>query len=186
LMHVWGRLRQARMIGLRREGREEREGKQKAARIIVYRTPGVATEETERDLRFMQDSLGLSPEATEYTLSYGLVPDEENEIMVMTSSILEIINELAWRIDIPPDHIEEGRTGSTFETAEHGIGPLIRVHYSKEQPEDSYVAVRMRDHWFYIDDRDVASKRTFAIVQIVLSLTDSGETARGPVVSITN
>ena len=44
------------------------------------------------------------------------VPVEENEIMVMTSSILEIINELAWRIDIPPDHIEEGRTGSTFET----------------------------------------------------------------------
>jgi hypothetical protein len=185
-MHVWGRLRQARILGLRRDDRGGGEEGKKGTRIIVYRAPREATEETDRDLRFLQDSLGLSAEATEYTLSYGLVSDEENEIMVMTSSILEIINELAWRIDIPPDHIEEGRTGSTFETAESGIGPLIRVHYSKEQPEDSYVAVRMRDHWFYIDDRDMSSKRTFAIVQIVLSLTDSGETARGPVVSITN
>ena len=48
------------------------------------------------------------------------------------------------------------------------------------------MTIRDRDYWFYIDDRDVFSKRTFAMVQIVLSLTDSGETARGPVVSITN
>jgi hypothetical protein len=32
----------------------------------------------------------------------------------------------------------------------------------------------------------MSSKRTFAIVQILLSLTDSGASARGPVVSITN
>jgi len=180
LMRVWGRLRQARVLGLRRE--EEAKG----AKIIVYQTSRVQSQETRDDLRFMQEALDLDPDLEEYTLSYGLIPDEGNQIMVMTSSILEIINELAWRIDVPSDHVEEGRTGSTFESADSVLGPMIRVHYSKEEPEDSYVAVRLRDHWFYIDDRDLNSKRTFAIVQIVLSLTDSGETARGPVVSITN
>jgi hypothetical protein len=186
LMRVWGRLRKARVLGLRREEPEGSEGKKGRARIVVYQTATAATPETIDDLRFLQEALDLDPEVKEYTLSYGLVPDEDNEIMVMTSSILEIINELAWRIYVPSHHVEEGRTGSTFETAEAGTAPLIRVHYSAEKPEDSYVTVRMRDHWFYIDDRDVNSKRTFAIVQIVLSLTDSGETARGPVVSITN
>jgi hypothetical protein len=32
----------------------------------------------------------------------------------------------------------------------------------------------------------VVSKRTFAMLQIILSLTDAGEDARGPVVSLTN
>ena len=180
LMHVWARLRKARVLGLRREGKEGE------AKILVYQMSEGATEEVRKDLRFLQESLDLDPEVKEYPLSYGLVPDEENEIMVMTSSILEIINELAWRVDVPPEHVEEGRTGSTFFGEDLDIPPLIRVHYSKEQPEDSYVAVRMRDYWFYIDDRDVVSKRTFAMLQIVLSLTDSGDVGRGPVVSITN
>ncbi|MDH3641735.1 MAG: hypothetical protein OES38_06545, partial [Gammaproteobacteria bacterium] len=55
-----------------------------------------------------------------------------------------------------------------------------------EEFRDGYVIVRNRDHWFYIDDRDVASKRTFAMLQLILSLTDAGEGARGPVVSISN
>jgi len=186
LMKVWGRLRKARVLGLRREASQEKDAKKKGARIIVFQTGREMTQETQDDLRFLQEALGLDPNVEDYPLSYGLVPDEKNEIMVMTSSILEIINELAWRVDIPPDHIQEGRTGSTFESTDGWDTPMIRVHYSDEEPKDSYVAVRLRDHWFYIDDRDVLSKRTFAIVQIVLSLTDSGETGRGPVVSITN
>jgi hypothetical protein len=144
------------------------------------------TQETKDDLLFLQETLGLDPAAEEFTLSYGLVPDEKDEIMVLTYSILEIINELAWRVGVPPDHVEEGRTESTFESTDGWTDPLIRIHSADDRPEDSYVAVRLRNHWFYIDDRDVNSKRTFAIVQIILSLTNSGETARGPVVSITN
>ena len=62
-----------------------------------------------------------------------------------------------------------------------GAAIVTRLH-----DNGAAVAIPYRGYWFYIDDRDVRSKRTFAIVQIVLSLTDSGETARGPVVSITN
>ena len=41
-----------------------------------------------------------------------------------------------------------------------------------------------RGYWFYIDDRDLISKRTFGVLQILLSLTDADDTARGPVISI--
>jgi hypothetical protein len=46
--------------------------------------------------------------------------------------------------------------------------------------------VRNRGFWFYVDDRDVYAKRSFALLQIMLSLTDAGQSARGPVVSLTN
>ena len=63
-------------------------------------------------------------------------------------------------------------------------GPLFKVHYSLEKPENAYAAMQTRGYWFYIDDRDMITKRTFGVLQILLSLTDSGESARGPVVSI--
>jgi hypothetical protein len=180
LLRVWGRLRKARAIGLRREGEKGE------AKIILYRVAGKTTEEIEADFRFLTETLDLDPEENEFQLSYGLVPDKPNEIKVLTSSILEILNELAWRIDVPPEHVEEGRTGSTFRGTDPEVGPMIRVKVAEERPENSYVAIRDRDHWYYIEDTDMVSKRTFAMVQILLSLTDSGETARGPVVSITN
>jgi hypothetical protein len=180
LLHVWGRLREARVIGLRRE-----KGKEKA-RIILYQIDSDMTDEITADLAFLHETLGLDPDAKEYPLTYGLIPDDPNEIVVLTSSIIEIMNELAWRIDVPPDHVEEGRTGTTFTTEDETVGPMIRVYYAKERPKDAYVAIRDRGHWFYIDDRDVNSKATFAVLQILFSLTDAGEGARGPVVSITN
>ena len=60
----------------------------------------------------------------------------------------------------------------------------------KNDPEVDSAGVENRlfagTHLFYIDDGDMVSKRTFAVLQILLSLTESGETARGPVVSISN
>jgi hypothetical protein len=180
LLRVWGRLRKSRAVGLRRDP-----GKT-GARIFVYHSAQGLTDEGKRDLALLQETLGLDPDVTEYQLSYGLVPDAPNEIKVMTSSILQIMNELAWRIDVPPEHVEDARTGPTFADHDADAGPLIRVHTSVDEPEEGYVIVRNRDHWFYIDDRDVASKRTFAMLQIILSLTDTGEGARGPVVTISN
>lgn len=180
LMQIWSRLRKARVLGLRREGKEGE------ARIIVYTTGEGITDEIAADLHFLQESLGLDPDVKEYELSYGLVSDKKNEIVVLTSSILEIMNELAWRIDVPPQHVEEGRTGSTFQETGPAVNPLIRVHYSEEEPEDRFVAVKNRGYWYYIDDRDMISKRTFSMVQIVLSLTDSGDVSKGPVVTISN
>ena len=144
------------------------------------------TDEINRDLALFKETLGLDPELTEYSLSYGVTPEKANEIKVLTSSILQIMNELAWRIDVPPEHVDEGRTGPTFTSHDAEAGPLIRIHASTEEIDDGYVIVRNRDHWFYVDDRDVGSKRTFAMLQIILSLTDTGEGARGPVVSISN
>ncbi len=180
LLRVWARLRDARVLGLRRSAKEE------GAQILVYVNQQKINDAVARDLEFFYRTLDIDPEARDVRLSYGLIPDDPNEIVVLTASILELMNELAWRIDVPPEHLEEGRTISSFVREDSDVGPLIAVHYAEERPEDAFVSIESRGFWFYIDDRDVPSKRTFALVQILLSLTDTSTTARGPVVSITN
>jgi hypothetical protein len=91
--------------------------------------------------------------------------------------------DLARLVDGPQQHIDEGRTFPTFVGTGLG-GLLLQVHSSIEEPEIPYVAIRDRGYWFYIDDRDLMSKRTYGVIQILLSLTDSGDAAKGPVLSI--
>jgi hypothetical protein len=178
LLSVWTRLRDARVIGLRRSKNEN-----DTARIILYVTDVDFDAQTRADLALLRDILGLQDGVKDFTLSYGLVADTPNAVAVLTVSILDMMVDLARQVDAPQEHIDEGRTFPTFVDTGLG-GPLFRVRSSLEKPEMPYVAIRDRGYWFYIDDRDLISKRTFGVVQILLSLTDAGEAAKGPVVSI--
>ena len=60
----------------------------------------------------------------------------------------------------------------------------IRILSSPQKPEDALTAVKYRDHWFYIDDRDFASKRAFTFLMILFSLTETGEHESLPLVTI--
>lgn len=178
LLAAWDRLRRERVLGLRRSKDEK-----KNAVIVLYLSDKNMTEQARQDVDFVRTTLKIRPDATEFELAYGLIPDRPNEIAVLTESIIDLMLDLAWQVDVPQQHNDEGRTASTFVDTGLG-GSLFTVHHSEDKPEDAYVAIRDRGYWFYIDDRDMISKRTFGLLQILFSLTDAGEGARGPVVSI--
>jgi hypothetical protein len=173
------RLRTARALSIRSDEFEE------GRRIVVYTVPSASGPEIDHDRARLRELLGLDAEAAEFIFSYGLVQQRSDEIAVLTQSILETLNDLAWRVEVPQIHVDEGRTGPTFEN-DSLEEPIIRILSSEVEPESALVKIRERDYWFYIDDRDVNSKRTFAILRILLSLSESGDTAPAPLVTISN
>jgi hypothetical protein len=46
------------------------------------------------------------------------------------------------------------------------------------------VAVRYRDSWFWIDDRDHPSKAAFNFLMLLFSLTETGSTQSAPLVTV--
>jgi len=178
MLSVWNRLREARIIALRRSSNLNEK-----AKIVLYVNDVELDEQTREDLLFLRDTLGLRKDVKEFTLSYGLISHDPDALVVLTLSILDMMVDLARLVDVPQQHIDEGRTFPTFVDTGLG-GHLLKVHSSLEEPEMPYVAIRERGYWFYIDDRDLMSKRTFGVLQILLSLTDSGDAAKGPVLSI--
>ena len=54
----------------------------------------------------------------------------------------------------------------------------------RARPADAFVAVRYRDHWFWVDDRDLASKQTFAFLLFLFSLADTGGKETLPLITI--
>ena len=105
---------------------------------------------------------------------------------VLSRSILEIIVELASYIDIPEAHLAEGRSYPMMMdqmdvSAE--FGPLIEIHSQTDPPEDSYVTVRHRGYHFWIDDRDLRSKRMFSFLMLLFTLVEPKATL-APLVTI--
>jgi hypothetical protein len=116
-----------------------------------------------------------------------------NELRLTPRSTAQVYFYLANGIEIPADHLAAGvvRTptapdGSPFDTRAVTAG-LFTVHTCKghKPPATAYVAVKYREYWYYVDDRDQASKTTFALT-LELSRLDFGaqEASSGPVLTL--
>ena len=126
--------------------------------------------------------LGLRKGLGEIKVEYGLIPKDDTEITMLTRSMLQIMIELAAQVTVPQEHIDERRTVPSIQGT--GDDYLVRINHSKEKPENGFVAVRYRDYWFYIDDRDLISKRTFAFLMILFSVMETGGREGLPLVTI--
>jgi hypothetical protein len=141
----------------------------------------------EAEIRAIRQALGLDPDAQEIRVVYGSVASSDRELAILTRSALEVLVDLSSFITVPEAHVTERRVGPTAEPEIGPTGPLrplIRVASGAEAPADSFVAVRYRDHWFWIDDRDMASKRMFSFIMFIFTLVEPGSKEPPPVLTI--
>ena len=95
--------------------------------------------------------------------------------------------DLAAHIDVPPTDVAEGRVYRPQRTAEQErmFAPMISVRTGTTPPEDPrVVAIRYREQWFWIDDRDQQSKRVLTFLMLTFSLTESAPAQAAPMVTI--
>jgi len=99
----------------------------------------------------------------------NLPDDPRPEIKMRMRSFYSVLNLLAYGVIVPPTDEEEGRvfTKALYEKAVSegravDLSEKFTVHSSTgDRPANAFVAVKHRDVWFYVDDRDYASKRFF-------------------------
>jgi len=135
----------------------------------------------------LNNLLGLKTGTREILISYGYIPRADSEISMLTRSMMQIMIELATQVDVPEIHVDEGRTiPASRHTSKDGTftGRTIKINHSVDKPENAFTAVNYRDYWFWIDDRDFFSKRTFAFLMILFSLTETGGSEGLPLVTI--
>ena len=136
---------------------------------------------------FIRNTLGLDPTAEEFRIVYGSSAKDSREIAILSRSVLEILVDIGSNIEVPAVHVEEQRVNPTMteETAAGAaIAPLVRIRSSLEKPPDPFVALSYRDHWFWIDDRDLRSKSLFSFLSFLFALTETGGKGNAPVVTI--
>jgi len=198
---IWGGANQRRgdadfyrVIGLLREvqksgavGMQLRKTGDAKETAVLFFHRAVLTPETEAGLSELSRLLGLRPGLREVKITYGLIPRTDSEIAMLTRSMLQIMIGLATHVDVPPEHVTNGRTVASGVTSDRDgtrRRRVIEIGSSATRPDTAFTAVKYRGHWFWIDDRDFKSKRTFAFLMVLFSLTETGGREGLPLVTI--
>lgn len=172
------RIQQAGALGVR----PARRGKDEETMIFFRHRAG---SEVEQDIRFVKETLGISPELEEIPLIFGVSRADGGEIRLLTRSMWEILAELSTGVEVPQQDMAEGRAISREPPDKRPRElPIARVHSSTEPPADAYVAARYRDHWFWISDRDLRSKRVFTFLTVFSSIAETGAVPQVPIITI--
>ena len=148
---------------------------------------GKIPQEVAEERNAVRQILGLNQAADEFSVAYGSVAQNDQEIAILSRSVLEILIDLASYIDVPAVHIEEKRVVASFideTSAGQSVPPLIRINSSLAKPADALVAVPYRGYWFWIDDHDIASKAMFSFLMFIFTLTETGGKDSTPVITI--
>jgi hypothetical protein len=125
--------------------------------------------------------LNLQPHRTVYTIVVmpSIVPDPlycpsppSDVLRVSLRSSSQVYFFLANGVEVPPEHLAAGLVrlpvgpdGRLFDGRAVTDG-LFTVHACQghKPPPTAFVAVKYRDYWYYIDDRDQETKATFALM----------------------
>jgi hypothetical protein len=157
---------------------EEKKEKQDAT-IFTLRQKRI-TAETEAKISTTRRLLGLDPQQNEFNVTYGSTPKDANEIAVLSRSMYEIIVEMASYIDVPESHLADGRVNESLVDqmdVSKEFGPLLEIQSGDDKPKNAFVKARYDGYWFWIDKRDLRSKRMFTFLMLLFAFTEK----EGPV-----
>jgi hypothetical protein len=154
-------------------------------RVVVVSLEPDRDETISADQRRLVQLLGVDPEARQLRVLSGLGRGGGDTLTVGTRSLIEVMGQLAADVDVPADDIAAGRTFRVPPTtALLEAAPRLTVHNGFFEPDDALVAAHYSDRWFWIDDKDVGSKRVFTFLMLLASLAESAKAGQPPIITI--
>jgi hypothetical protein len=116
--------------------------------------------------------------------------NEEGRIGIMSRSILSCMYQLSRGVQVPVEHIESGFVKESPCDPDSNLDekkptfPLMLIRWSQCEPKDAFLSVKYHNCWFYIDDCDLSSKRTFALLLQLYNLNTVSVKNRGPILTL--
>lgn len=179
LVEALSRLQRAGGLGNRVEARKDG-----SAVILVLRRESRGQGEVDDSDR-VRELLGMEKGLEEIEVVYGFAPRSGHEVAMITRSMMEIIMNLGMGIDLPAGHATSGRVlPGPRQAGDEAAAPLAHIRSGASAPDAAYAAVLYKGQWYWIDDTDIASKRTFTFLMILFSLAETGQAPAAPVVTV--
>lgn len=148
--------------------------------LLVFRRRAEAAPQVAEDSALIRRTLGLSADAKDFQLVYGVQPRNDREIAVLTRSMFEIMVDMASGVEPAAADLVAGRVRAVQSDRK----PLVVVRSGEAAPDDAFLAVRQRDTWYWIAGDDLASRRSFAFLMLLISLTETGGGGQAPLITL--
>ena len=133
---------------------------------------------------------GLETAKGYYILDMNLGFQSDGEIGVMPRSVLSCMYYLSLGVELPSEHLKKQIAIMTQidEDGRDDLAPIIKklitIKTSKSYPSSAYLAVKYKKYWYYIEDSDVNSKRTFSLLLSLYNLQAGGVKQLMPILTI--
>jgi len=137
--------------------------------------------------REIRGLLKLNAKIEELSVVYGSVGSNDHEVALLTRSVLDVLVELASYIEVPSRDVAENRVNPTMPADQHrgqAMPPLIRIYCGPQKPEDAFISVPYHKNWFWIDDKDITSKRMLSFLMFLFTLVESPDKTQAPLLTI--
>jgi hypothetical protein len=155
---------------------------------------------TRPDVVELANSLHLRPGRDRYDVTVGSreslagleAASKLEAVNIYPRSVIQACYYVSHGIEVPAEHYACGVVrpvtlpdGQVFDWQELFQG-LFTVHAVKQfrRPDCAFVAVKYRDYWFYIDDRDVDTKATFSLLLTMTRINLLGTRKGGPTLTL--
>ncbi len=178
LMDLISKAQQAGAFGVRVEQDEAK----KESTVVFFRRENLGPEVQE----FVEEArriLGIAADRDRFRVVFSPVRGAPDELAVQTRSIIQVLIAMGTFIEVPAQHVEVGRALPGAASADMASWPL-RIHSGAQEPADAFAAIRYAEHWFWIENRDLVSKRAFFLVTFLFALSGTSGSEAAPVLTI--
>lgn len=145
---------------------------------ITFRPASDAVAEAIARLKVL---LRLAPERDTFFLGFSAMRNGPDELVLLTRTMQGVIGDMSGGVEVPEEDIAAGRATARGKQDEE---MLLRIKSGPERPTDAYAMTFYRNRWFWIDDTDLDSKRSFRFLTMFSSLAETGATPAAPLLTI--
>lgn len=117
--------------------------------------------------------LDLEPDVREYEVIAEPEVSNRRQIALQTYSLMQIMAAVAARVDVPLEDITAQRAMPPAPDAPGSavLGPTA-VHSGRAKPLDAFTGIFFHGHWFWVDSRDLATKKVFSFLMLAFTLME--------------
>ncbi len=132
-----------------------------------------------------KDLTGLERARSRFLITTRIVGRDPGEVTIRVRSVLEMMGFLSAGVDVPPDHIEQGRAPQAAPfTMQDGRGAPLHVQWHKNRPSDAFVAVPYAGLWFFVPNADHNSKQAFGLLTYLYQMQASQQQGTAPLITV--
>ncbi len=151
----------------------------------------IIADEVPEDLRSalgeLRQLIGLT-HGNRYRITHRVTNIKDDEIPIQTYSIMAMMEFMARGVEVPVEHLEEGRVvdyGLQNSDGElmKGLIPF-KMRSSKDRPQNAFAAVRFHDYWYYIEDNDITTKRALSLIMVLFRLQAPTPAGAAPILTL--